>query len=171
MILCIDMNKDFTGNVKQLYNMITEELPLTNVLTYMHPLLSPWATYDSGTRPIDAILVSPTLRNIKLGGWLPFGSSIRDHRPAYIDLPLETLIGKHRHEIITSTARRLQINHQKAMNKYIKIVEKEFKQHRILERITDIAIQAVNGQQVDLQCFEKIDKLRTRIILNADKNL
>ena len=126
IILCIDLNEEFTCQNGPLYSMLTESLPLVNVLTHKHPNLAPPATHDTGSRSVDAILVTPNLTNIQFGGWLEFSSSIGGHCPVYIDVKIEDFIGKSKHEIASSRTRRLQIDNHRAMTKYLKCMESNF---------------------------------------------
>ena len=120
IILCIELNEDFTRSDRPLYSALTEELNLINVLTNKHKELPPPATQDTGTRLIDAIMVSSIVTEIENGGWLQFGSSIGDHRPAYVYIDLKMLIEKSKYEIVTMKARRLQVGNEKVLQKYLK---------------------------------------------------
>ena len=149
IILCIDMNEDFTRHNGPLYTALTEEVSLHNVLTTKHPHLPPPATQDTGTRPIDAIMVSKTLLGIDYGGWLQFGACIGDHRPAYIDINLKTLIDKKKYDIVTAKARRLQIGNAKALEKYLRYVEREFRKERLLPRVEELTKKITSGAKIN----------------------
>ena len=90
-----------------------------NVLTNKHKGLPPPATQGTRTRAIDAIMVSDELTDIENSGWLQFGSSIGDHRPAYIDIDLKVLMEESKYMIVMAKARRLQIGNEKVVQKYL----------------------------------------------------
>ena len=107
VILCIDLNEDITRQNGPLYQKLIKTNKLINAMTTIHPKLDPPATNDQGSRPIDAILISASLQeNIKTG-WLPFGSGIGDHRIGFIDININTFIGKEKNEIASHKARKL----------------------------------------------------------------
>ena len=133
IILCIDLNEDFTRNNGPLYRALTEEANIINVLTNKHKGLPPLATQNTGTRPIDAIMVSNELTEIENGVWIQFGSSIGDHRPAYIDIDLKVLIKKSKYKIVIVKSRRLQTGNERVLQKYLRKVEEEFKKKILLK--------------------------------------
>ena len=169
IILCIDMNEDFTRHNGPLYTALTEEVSLYNVLTTKNPHLPPPSTQDTGTRPIDAIMVSKTLLGIDYGGWLQFGACIGDHRPAYININLKTLIDKKKYDIVTAKAQRLQIGNAKALEKYLRYVEREFRKERLLPRVEELTKKITSGAKINKDELEEIDKLRVKNALKGER--
>jgi hypothetical protein len=62
IILCIDLNEDFTRNNGPLYQTLTTQNNLVNILCHIHPHLPPPATNNRGSRPIDTIMVSQKIK-------------------------------------------------------------------------------------------------------------
>ena len=105
---------------------------MINVLTNKHPDLPPPETQDTGSRPIDVIMVTSALTQIERGGWLQFGASVGDHRPALIDINLKVLIEKNKYEIMTPKARRLQVGNYNLLKKSLRYVEGQFRNEKII---------------------------------------
>ena len=124
VILCIDLNEDITRQNGTLYQKLTKTNKLVNAMTFIHPKLYPPATNDRVSRPIYTILILAALHNNIKNGWLPFGSVIGDQRIGFININMNTYIGKEKNEIASHKVRRLQTTDVKATDKYIKQVEK-----------------------------------------------
>ena len=92
------------------------------------------ATHNRGSKTIDAIYTSASLLDIENAGWLSFDEGIGDHRIAYADIQLEHLINKDKYDIITSTARQLQIKNEDAVQKYVHTCERDFLKHGIVKK-------------------------------------
>ena len=105
---------------------------MINVLTNKNPDLPPPVTQDTGSRPIDSIMVTPALTQIERGGWLQFGASVGDHRPAFIDINLKVLIEKNKYDIMTLKARRLQVGNYNSLKKYLIYAEGQFRNEKII---------------------------------------
>ena len=169
IILCIDLNEDFTRENGPLYSAL-KEVGLINVLTNKHPDLPPPATQDTGSRPIDAIMVTPMLTQIERGGWLQFGASVGDHRPAFIDVNLKMLIEKNKYEIATPKARRLQVGNYNSLKKYLRYVEGQFRKENLLAKVLGITKRIMNKEKVDVYEIEMLDK-KGRKLYSKQKNI
>ena len=144
---------------------------LVNALKHKHSKSTP-ATHNRGLQTIDAIYVSDTLLDIKITGWLRFCKGVGDHRIAYLDINLEHLIDKDKYEIVTSTAQRLQIKNEDAVRRYTSICEEEFRKHDIIGRIVEIKKRITEGITPEIMDeLNEIDKLRSRIVIDAEKNV
>ena len=82
--------------------------------------------------------MSDSLLDIENAGWLSFGNGIGGHRIAYVDIKLDYLINKDKYDIITSTARRLQVNNEDAVRRYTLICKEKIRKHNIVQRLVDV---------------------------------
>ena len=98
---------------------------------------------------------------------MQFGASVGDHRPAYIDINIRSLISKNRHYIVTAKARRLQVWNVTSLKNYLRYVEKEFRRNRMLERTEKLTQKLANGDRIDINKLEELDKLRISITLKG----
>ena len=133
---------------------------MINVLTNKHPDLPPPVTQDTGSRPIDAIMVTPALTQIERGGWLQFGASVGDHRPAFIDINLKVLIEKNKYDIMTLKARRLQVGNYNSLKKYLRYVEGQFRNEKLFTKVLRITKKIINQEKVDVYEIEMLKKGR-----------
>ena len=122
MVLCIDLNEDTTRSNGPIQQTLLCNNGLVDALKYKHGCDTP-ATHNRGSRTIDAIFVSAPILELESTGWLRFGEGIGDHRIAYLDIKLEHLINKDKYEIVTSTARILQVKNEDAVRRYTTICE------------------------------------------------
>ena len=133
---------------------------MINVLTNKHPDLPPPVTQDTGSRPIDVIMVTSALTQIERGGWLQFGASVGDHRPALIDINLKVLIEKNKYEIMTPKARRLQVGNYNSLKKYLRYVEGQFRNEKLFTKVLRITKKIINQEKVDVYEIEMLKKGR-----------
>ena len=170
IILCLDLNEDVTRSDGPLYQTLLNKNHLVNVHTAKHPNIPLPATYDGGSRPIDAILVSHSLVEQVKTGWIAFGKGIGDHRIGFLDVNINTFIGKEKYEILTRKARRLQTKNESTLSKYLKDAEEGLRKYNVLERLLSIRYQIQRGVDIDTRELEVLDNIRTKILLKAEKN-
>ena len=63
--------------------------------------------------------------------YLPFDSSIGNHRPVMLDISLESLLGKRLNKVVPVKARPLSSKVERIWKKYIDKLESLFKDHNI----------------------------------------
>ena len=63
-------------------------------------------TYNSGIKPIDEIFVSSSVQ-AKTGGYLEYRESAGDHRPIWVDMSLNSVLGGPTPELPSFKARKL----------------------------------------------------------------
>ena len=80
--------------------------------------------------------MSELLTSVENAGWLRFGEGIGDHRVAYIDVDIEMLIGKAKHEISRQYGQRLQTANESSTRTYVKLCEEGLIKEKIAERFT-----------------------------------
>ena len=104
LIIGGDWNRNVTS--KQIIAEF-EERHMYPVITGTHGINGP-ATYNKGSYPIDEIFATPTL-SIHACGYLEHGLNNSDHRPIWIELDKEEILGTIPPPLIKSQARRLQM--------------------------------------------------------------
>ena len=127
-------------------------------------------TFGGGTNPIDEIFVSAGIQ-INRSGYLAHGDSIGDHRPIWVEIDKSSALGAKLPPLHFYNARRLKTQDPKVVEKYNTLLEKYLKKHGAYERIADLyasfSIPLSLGQQTE---FEKLDKIRERGMIIAEKN-
>ena len=73
------------------------------------------------------------MSNLEILGasYLPFDSSVGDHRPVMLDILLESLLGKRLNRVVPVNARLLSSKVERIWKKYINRLESTFKHHNI----------------------------------------
>ena len=75
--------------------------------------------------------------NLKVLGasYLPFESSVWDHKPVVVDISMGSLLGKNLNKVVPVKARQLSLKVERIRNAYIDRLEKLFWQHNIYGRL------------------------------------
>jgi len=66
---------------------------------------------------------------------LPFLDSPGNHQAFIIDIFIRLLLGEFRYKVCRPVSRRLITSHQSLVDEYNRIVQEQFTQHRIVERL------------------------------------
>ena len=93
-----------------------------------------FATHFRGQEQIDAIWISKGLKTTTATA-LPFFFSIGDHRGFLMDIPEEFILGNKITKIQRPYARRLICQKKEVQNKYIKELEYQINQHKLVEKM------------------------------------
>ena len=169
IVLCLDLSENTARTNGPIQQTLMHTNDLTDALKHKHGSDTP-ATHNRGSHMINAIFVSDSLLDIEKAGWLRFGKGIGDHRIAYVYIKLEYLINKDKYEIITSTARRLQVKNEKAVRRYVTICKDEFRKHDILKKTVNIRNKLANGVTDKLvNELNQINQLWKHIVLKAER--
>ena len=131
IIVCIDANDNLLKDSSQVNTTFKVKCGLQEILRTLHPQTSPPPTNQRGSKPIDSIFVSPALNNACRGGWLKFGSGIGDHRPLYIDIDFQKLLGENRFVIKRPQIRRLKCEDPRIVSNYNRIFESHGQKNKI----------------------------------------
>ena len=143
VVLIIDANDDVrTSQLSQ--SLATHEL--REGITSHHSELTPPATHRRGSRPIDGIYLSPELHPLR-AGFMGI-CSIGDHRPSYVDLSWENLLGEDVLQIPRPPARRLSTNIPSSVKKYNRLLEAFLGRYNIPARLE--ALEEEIGDQTSL---------------------
>ena len=85
-------------------------------------------THNNGTKPIDEIFLSSTL-GITAAGYLEHGRALSDHRPIWVDLNRDTVLGVKPSLAPTYSARRLKTNDPRVVDKYVNELRRILEEH------------------------------------------
>ena len=126
-------------------------------------------TYERGTRTIDAIFASSNITASR-GGFLQFKSFPSDHRLIWCDIQFDILFGSPRLSIIPHSRRRLKCEDPRSVSKFCETYLHLLQSHDLLHAAQSLS-NSINGpltyaQQLE---FERIDSLRIRFMLRAEK--
>ena len=174
VVLLIDMNEN-----------LEKMGPIQSALLYECQLIDPIrAIYHdnksklpptslTGSVPIDAIFVSPQLRNIAKGGWISIGESVGDHRALFIDLPLQMLLGEDPFTIHKHSARRLVCDRPKVVSKFNKLLRQQLENQCTIIQFDKFIQHHQNGHYKNIHsiisALDKIDRSITNAIRYAEK--
>ena len=128
------------------------------------------ATYDRGSRTIDAIFASPGI-TATCGGFLGFKTFPSDHRLLWCDISFHILFGSPLANIIPPSRRRLKCEDPRSVNLFCQAYQRYLTDHGLLSSIHSLVF-SISGPLTPQQQteFERIDKLRVQFMLRAEKN-
>jgi hypothetical protein len=133
IILFMDHNKHMINGLlgKALSN---EDRPDLRETILQHTGASPGTTFFRGSRPIDGLWV---LRDLDISNAcvMPFGYGIGNHKAFVLDIPIASLVGKDPVKIVQPVGWRLNSRLPGCSEAYIKSLEDNIQQHRLLERL------------------------------------
>ena len=126
-------------------------------------------THNNGSVPIDEIFVSRTI-NINAAGYLEHGSTLSDHRPIWIDVTKQSLIGTKSKLSPTFAARKLKTNDPRIVNNYLNKLHSLLNENKVVQRAERLA-RWVNGplSQAQIEEYEELDRLKTKAMEAAEK--
>ena len=170
IIVCVDLNEDTNRENGPLQQTLLHHNELTDVLKHHHHNIPSPATHNRGSKTIDAIYVSQHLLAVDNAGWLRFGDGVGDHRIAYIDIDIALLINKNKHDIVTRTARRLQLTNRQSVHNYVRVFENNILTSAIPSRLKTFRKQHKKwGDKVKRDKLNRIDKIRVQLALKAEE--
>ena len=114
-------------------------------------------THINGKIPIDGGYKSPEIEVLNVC-MLPFLESPGDHCAFTIDISTRSLLGKFQYKVCRPVSRRLITSQQGSVNEYNRIVNVQFSQHQIVERLDAIDKTTMYGR------FPSPDYLHAMII-------
>ena len=126
LIIFIDANEDLLhANMKSMFI----RLHIHDVIQQRTTIKGPATWYQDKTK-IDGVFTSQGLRYSK-ARFLTFWTDIGDHRAMVLDNPHQVLYGEQKLHIAQPLSRRLQCSKKKCLRKYIPLLKRYFKMHRI----------------------------------------
>ena len=163
---------DFNDNVTQppISNFF-ESLQMHNTLLTLfgQQYYSSPCTYTRGNSKIDAIFATQGISAVR-GGMLPSHTFDSDHTPLWIDLQFHSIFGtKHLHPT-PLPQRRLKNEDPRIVKTFNSRYHKLLTSHNLqkdLANLSSTIYHTLNAEQA--QEYERIDKLRVKCILEAEK--
>ena len=129
-------------------------------------------SHKRGSHVIDGIFASETLEMIK-GGYDKGMDEISDHRLAWADFTLDTLLGIDRGELVRPRGKKLQITNKARSKRFNKIFRTQMRHHRILHKARKLK-QTIGTKtymtEEQERIYETIDEQRGRAVSNAEEN-
>ena len=104
------------------------------------------ATFFRGSQPIDGLWVSDDL-DISNACVMPFGYGVGNHCPFVLDIPLQSLIGVNPVRIIRPASRRLNSRLPGCGKAYVRSLEGNIIQHRLIERLHEAHMGAYSAEE------------------------
>ena len=161
------------------FNHIVDSAPLLHVMSQhhlhnLHHTLHPsyhthLPTYERGTRTIDAIFASPTIKATR-AGFLSFKTFPTDHRLIWCDIDFNLLFGSPRLTIIPHSRRRLKCEDPRSVKKFCSAYQHLLASNNLIQAASTLHCTSYGpltmSQQIE---YERIDKLRVKYILQAEK--
>ena len=158
IVLGLDLNENvFTAE----FTKLIKELGLLEFNIHRHDKLP--NTYIRGSNTIDALYVSSALVDSSCG-YLPF---LGDHRPLWIDIPLDLVFGTT--TIPPPRARRLKLQDPRIVDRYTTALSQYIKDHQIRERLQILSQRTDFYSSTYVTEYNDIDRLRTAGMHLAEK--
>ena len=126
-------------------------------------------TFFRGSHAIDGIWASSDLE-ILGASYLPFDSSVGDHRPVMLDISLDSLLGKRLNRVVPVKARKLNSKVGRIRQKYVDKLEELFKQHNIYRRLLELEKKASFPASKEVkETLEQLDQLVVELMLLSER--
>ena len=172
LIVCVDGNE----NVRKgpLYDMFTDpSLGMREVMSTRHANLPVTPTFCAGGRmgsvPIDGVWVTPDLTEER-ATWLAIGKGPGDHRYGIVDIKWTTLLGEDIFKIKRPNARRLSTSNYESQKNYQRVLERQYRQHRLLPKMYQLYPTLVPPLATTLRPrMEGIDRPKSDAMRHAEK--
>jgi hypothetical protein len=168
-VLSMDTNKKGFREVENAIERAFSEYGMVDICFANHDRELAPSTTNTGSNPIDTVLVTGTLKTNKCG-YLPF-DDLSNHRGTWADFPNAQVFGTEAaQELVNPAARRLQCKDPRVWKKYNAEFKKRANKHRLIER-TFALEQEIDGPLTDAQMakYEALDKLRSMIAKQAER--
>lgn len=117
IVLGIDMNEDV--HKAQLSKELLQ-IGMKDIITSRHGNEGP-ATYADGSTVIDGIYAAASMQNCRCG-FLPI---LFDHRPLWVEIPMDAVLGTNLAPTLRPQARRLKLEDPRIVNKFLDSYEKQ----------------------------------------------
>ncbi len=143
---------------------------LKEAITAKHGLDEAPNTCISGSKPIDGIYVSHTFSGSC--GYLPFfkGGLSPDHRPIWIELQVDAMLGYSLSDLSHPRIRRLKSKDPRVVKKYQNLLHEFCLQHKIYQKTRALLKQVTYPLSEELQAeFAKLDNQRCNGMRMAEK--
>jgi hypothetical protein len=132
-----------------------------------HTGMKTGATFFQGSIPINGLWVTS---NIEIANTyvMPFGDGIGDHRMFIINVTMESLVGKNPTKVVRPASRRLNSKMPRCGKAYVKSLEQNIVQNRLLERLNEVHRSSLSyKKRTDM--LNAIDKEGRGYMIHAKK--
>ena len=131
-------------------------------------------THKRGSSAIDHVFLTPNIYPfVKKAGMAPFGFGLRsDHRALIFDIDLGGLLDPEVNIVPPFNRRRLKATVPKRMEKYLKILNKKWEEHKInerLNRIEHVVIKNNNSTEIEKE-LNNLDEFICGLMKFSEKN-
>ena len=162
-----DFNEDIT---QPPISTFFHSLNMHNVLhtLFEEQYLQVQTTYGRGTTIIDGIFATHGIRATR-GGYLENHRFDSDHRPVWVDLPLQEIFGHNTPPFIPHHCRRLKTEDPRVVSKFNSDYHKLLHQHQLPQALYHLSESIHNTlSTTQQQEYERIDRLRVQCLLQAE---
>ena len=127
------------------------------------------ATFKKGSRPIDEIFVSSTLKVVR-AGYGVIGETKGDHRPLWIDITMESALGTLPPTLHSRQPKRLRCKDPRIVDKYNYVLKQELDKHGVYHQAHRL-LQTFHTPLLpkEEREFEKLDKIRESAMKKAER--
>jgi hypothetical protein len=161
----IDMNEDVRS--KKVKEMLAK-VSMREIITEDREKEAE-GTHHKGSKPIDGIFVSNTIK-MRKGGYLPFGEFPSDHRGIWADFEFTNVFGFKMQDIIAPKARRLKSDDVRVRKKFQKRYKQYIKENQLDRKLYSLQQTITTPPSKDNeQKFNKIMEQRKQGLQIADK--
>ena len=131
-------------------------------------------TWNRGKEAIDHVYMSADVtKYVKKAGFAPFEfMALSDHRGIFFDIDSSILFEEKMHNIEPSKFRKLQSSNIKRVREYNKILEREWKNHKIEKRL-QLLVDLIKCEEMTEDNIRKlyiIDQQITEIMRYSEKS-
>jgi hypothetical protein len=128
-------------------------------------------THVNGSECIDEVWVSHGVEVLGVQV-LSFHQSVGDHRGFIIDISTRSAIGLYAHLVVRPDCRRLTTKNRQCLEKYLEIVEEQWKIHRVNERLEYLTYlcHSYPAPPHVIAALERLDKQIEEIFKHAENN-
>jgi hypothetical protein len=106
------------------------------------------ATFFRGSKPINGLWVTSDIE-IANACVMPFGYGIGDHQMFIIDVTMESLVGKNPTKVVRPASRWLNSKMPRCGRAYVKSLERNIVQHRLLEWLNEVHRSSLSYKKED----------------------
>lgn len=169
IVMSMDTNERDFNSLHNAIESAFKEFGMADICFHNHGRENAPATTNTGSKPIDTLMVTRTLRDNKCG-YLPF-DDLSNHRGIWADFPTRQVFGASgTQSFVSPKARRLQCKDPRVLKKYNMEFKKLANSHGLIARTFKLesTVQGplTPGQKRD---FEELDKVHRKISLQAEK--
>ena len=126
------------------------------------------ATHNNGSFAIDEIFLSSSI-HLQSSGYLEHGANLSDHRPLWIDVSRDSILGLKPTKSPRYAARRLKTNDPRVVKKYVKVLREELALANFDYRSQQLLLHTTSSlTEQQKQEYETLDKIRENAAMKAE---